>query len=59
MVFSESIKQRLETAKAKFEKENESHLSETIQDETKMKFKEILRMNNIDIAQFIEDAYKT
>lgn len=57
LVFSESIKQRFERAKAKFAKENTELMDETRQDETMQKFKEILLMNGINLKSFFFNTF--
>lgn len=58
LVFQESVKQRFERAKKKFEEDNECLMSNEIQEEHKLMLKEILNMNKIDIKEFFINTYK-
>lgn len=53
LVFSESIKQRFERAKAKYERDYPDLMHEETQDEIKQKLKEILRNNKINEKTFM------
>lgn len=57
LVFQESLKQRFERAKAKFEKENELLMNEDNLTETEICLKSILESNNIDEEGFFKTTF--
>lgn len=58
LVFQESLKQRFERAKKKFELENEALIHPGIIEETKLQLKEIITRNKIDLIDFFKNTYK-